>query len=176
MLYPLTGLMKIRDFRVGAARKAMQAAETRLRAAQAERLARERELERYRVWRKEEVERRYQSIMGRAMSQEEIEAFKAGLSALTDEELAREEALREAGRALEEARKNAQAARDNWLLANKEYEKIICHRDDWQKTQNANISRQEDLEQEEFKPLLFKAGEMLDEISPDDDSAEAPTH
>ncbi|MDR0441302.1 MAG: type III secretion protein [Candidatus Accumulibacter sp.] len=158
MRYPLVGLMRIRDFRVDAAGKAMRAAETRLRAAQEERLAKERELERYQVWRKEEVERRYQSIMGRTMSQEEIEAFKAGLSSLANEELAREEAVREAGRALEEARKNAQITRDDWLSANKEREKILYHCDNWQKTQDVETSRQEDLEQEEFKPLLFETG------------------
>ncbi|MDR2786936.1 MAG: type III secretion protein [Candidatus Accumulibacter sp.] len=158
MLYPLAGLMKIRDFRVDAARKAMQAAEIRLRAAQEERLARERELERYKVWRKEEVERRYQSIMDRILNQDEIEAFKAGLSSLAEEELAREEALREADRALEEARKNAQTARDGWLLANREREKIDYHHENWQKAQAVEAGRREDLEQEEFKPLLFETG------------------
>jgi type III secretion protein O len=158
MRYPLAGLMKIRDFRVDAASKAMRTAETRLRAAQEERREKEKELERYKLWRKEEVERRYQSIMGQTKSQEELETFKAGLSALSNEELSREEALREADRALEEARKNAQIARDNWLLANREGEKIRHHHDNWEKAEAGEESRREDLEQEEFKPLLFEAG------------------
>ncbi|MDR2451169.1 MAG: type III secretion protein [Candidatus Accumulibacter sp.] len=157
MRYPLAGLMKIRDFRVDAASKAVRTAEARLRAARAERLAKEREWERYKVWRREEVERRYQSILGRTMSQGEIDAFKAGLSALGDEELAREEALREADRALEEARKNAQIARDHWLLANQEREKIRHHHASWEKIEAREENRREDLEQEEFKPLLFEA-------------------
>jgi hypothetical protein len=176
MRYPLDGLVRIRDFRVDAASKVMRAAEARLRAAQAERAAREAEWENYKTWRKEEVERRYQSILGQTMSRDEIDTFRAGLSALIDGELAREATLREAERAMEEARKAAQTARDGWLLANKEREKIIYHRNDWHKTQDVETGRREDLEQEEFKPLLFKAGKMLDEISQDDDSVEALTH
>ncbi|MDR3159334.1 MAG: type III secretion protein [Zoogloeaceae bacterium] len=160
MRYPLIDLIKVRDFRVDARAKAMRAAETRLRAAQAQRDAREGEWQDYKVWRKEEVERRYQSILGQTMTQDELDAFKAGLSALADEELAREERRIEADRAVEEARKEAQAARNDWLLANREREKIRYHRDDWQKNQTAEMNRQEDREQEEFKPLLFEAGEM----------------
>ena len=158
MRYPLAGLMRIRDFRVDAAGKAVRTAETKLRAAQAERLAKEREWERYKIWRKEEVERRYQSIMGQTMSQKEIETLKAGISSLANEELAREEAWHEAERALEEARENARIARDNWLLANKEREKIRHHHDNWEKSEAGEENRREDLEQEEFKPLLFEAG------------------
>lgn len=165
MRYPLAGLIKIRDFRVDAAGKAVRTAEARLRVAQAERLEKEKELERYRRWRKEEVERRYQSIMGQTLSQDEIETFKAGLSALANEELAREEAVREAARAVEEALKNAQIARDNWLLANKEREKIRHHHDSWEKIEAREESRREDLEQEEFRPLLFETGSDDDHFS-----------
>ena len=158
MSYPLAGLLQIRDFRVDAAEKALRAAETRLRAAEEKRAATKAEREEYGIWRKEEVKRRYQAIMGQTLCREEIDAFKAGLSALADEELAREAALLDAGRAAKEARQIAQTARDGWLLANKANEKLRYHRDNWQKTQDMNASRQEDLEQEEFKPLLFKAG------------------
>jgi hypothetical protein len=160
MRYPLIDLIRVRDFRVDARVKAMRAAETRLRAAQAQRDAREREWKDYKAWRKEEVERRYQSILGKTMTQGELDTFKAGLSALADEELAREERRMKADRAMEEARKEAKVARNDWLLANREREKILYHRDDWQKAQTAEMNRQEDLEQEEFKPLLFEAGEM----------------
>jgi hypothetical protein len=158
MRYPLSGLMRIRDFRADAADKAMRAAETRVRAAQAELAAREEELKSYRIWRKEEVNNRYQSIMNRAMSMDEIDAFKAGLSALADQELAREEAVRDAARAVEKAREEARVARENRLSANREREKIEYHRDNWKKTEEKEENRREDLEQEEFKPLLFEAG------------------
>jgi type III secretion protein O len=158
MPYPLVGLLKIRAFRVDAAEKALCAAETRLRAAEEARAAREAEREDYRIWRQAEVERRYQAIMGQTLGREEIDAFKAGLSALADEELAREAAWLDAGRAAEEARQTAQTVRADWLLANKANEKLRYHRDNWQKTQDMKANRQEDLEQEEFKPLLFEAG------------------
>ncbi|MDR2786750.1 MAG: type III secretion protein [Candidatus Accumulibacter sp.] len=158
MPYPLAGLLRIRDFRVDAASKAMRAAETRVRAAQAELAEKEAEWERYGVWRQEEVERRYQSIMNRAMLLPEIDAFKAGLSALADQELLREEAARKAARALEKAREEARNAREGWLLANRERQKIDYHRDNWQQYQAKEESRREDVEQEEFKPLLFETG------------------
>jgi type III secretion protein O len=157
MHYPLAGLMKIRDFRVDAASKAVQAAEARLRVAREDRLEKEKELERYKRWREEEVERRYQSIMGRTMDQVEIDGFKAGLSRLADLALEKEEALREADRVVEEASRDAQTARNGWILANQERQKIEYHRDDWRKAQADEANRKEALEQEEFKPLLFEA-------------------
>jgi type III secretion protein O len=165
MLYPLAGLLRIRDFRVDAGGKAMRAAEARVRVAQADLAEKEAEWERYRIWRREEVERRYQSIMDHTMARDEIDAFKAGLSTLADQELARETAVREAVSTLEKMRKVAWTARESWLVANRERQKIDYHRDNWRLLQAKEENRRDDAEQEDFKPLLFKV-EVEDSEAP----------
>ena len=63
--YPLAPLLKVREYREDAAKNALSAAERAVVEAQeAVELCRG-ELERYKVWRQEEVERRYDAIMGK---------------------------------------------------------------------------------------------------------------
>ena len=63
--YPLAPLLKVREYREDAAKNALSAAERAVVEAQ-EAVERCRgELERYKVWRQEEVERRYDAIMGK---------------------------------------------------------------------------------------------------------------
>jgi type III secretion protein O len=163
MRYPLSGILFIRDFRLEAASRTLRAAKAALRAAQAEQARREEALSAYRLWRIGEVERRYQSIMNQCMTMEEIDAFKAGLSRLADEELAREAAVREAENAVENARKNMDAARQAWIASDRERQKIRYHRDEWQTAQAKETARSEDLEQEEFKPVLFEQAAEADD-------------
>ena len=80
--YPLAPLLKVREYREDAAKNALSAAERAVVEAQ-EAVERCRgELERYKVWRQEEVERRYDAIMGKGLSLKELDVFKAGLGAL----------------------------------------------------------------------------------------------
>ena len=125
--YPLAPLLKVREYREDAAKNALSAAERAVVEAQ-EAVERCRgELERYKVWRQEEVERRYDAIMGKGLSLKELDVFKAGLGALADGELKLEEAI---AQALENVKKR---------------------QEDVRKAREA--ARQEDLEMEEFKPL-----------------------
>ena len=79
--YPLAPLLKVREYREDAAKNALSAAERAVVEAQ-EAVERCRgELERYKVWRQEEVERRYDAIMGKGLSLKELDVFKAGLGA-----------------------------------------------------------------------------------------------
>ena len=82
--YPLAPLLKVREYREDAAKNALSAAERAVVEAQ-EAVERCRgELERYKVWRQEEVERRYDAIMGKGLSLKELDVFKAGLGALAE--------------------------------------------------------------------------------------------
>lgn len=66
--YPLAPLLKVREYREDAAKNALSAAERAVVEAQ-EAVERCRgELERYKVWRQEEVERRYDAIMGNGLT------------------------------------------------------------------------------------------------------------
>ena len=101
--YPLAPLLKVREYREDAAKNALSAAE----AQEAVERCRG-ELERYKVWRQEEVERRYDAIMGKGLSLKELDVFKAGLGALADGELKLEEAI---AQALENVKKRQEDAR-----------------------------------------------------------------
>ena len=74
--YPLAPLLKVREYREDAAKNALSAAERAVVEAQ-EAVERCRgELERYKVWRQEEVERRYDAIMGKGLSLKELDPRK----------------------------------------------------------------------------------------------------
>ena len=106
--YPLAPLLKVREYREDAAKNALSAAERAVVEAQ-EAVERCRgELERYKVWRQEEVERRYDAIMGKGLSLKELDVFKAGLGALADGELKLEEAI---AQALENVKKRQEDVR-----------------------------------------------------------------
>ena len=146
--YPLAPLLKVREYREDAAKNALSAAERAVVEAQeAEERCRE-ELERYKVWRQEEVERRYDAIMGKSLSLKELDVFKAGLGALADGELKLEEAVTQA---LENVKKRQ--AREAARQAQHETAKIVTHRDIWLVEAKREAERLEDLEMEEFKPL-----------------------
>ena len=153
MAYPLARLLSLRDFREETARKTQETAEASARAAAETLAAREKELADYRVWRREEAERRYRVILGQTLSQKELEEFKAGLALLEERELSAAEEARRAAEALEEARRQVQAARAAWRAADQARRKMLAHRDDWRAAQAREEVRREDLELEEFKPV-----------------------
>jgi type III secretion protein O len=156
-VYSLSGLLFIRDFRVDAAVKAVSVAEAALRDAQATHIRLQEEHVAYRQWRAEETERRYQGIMGQSLTQDELDKFKIGLAMLVDEELHKEAAARDAAREVEVTHEKLVAARQSWREADRDRQKILYHRDEWQKEYAREQVRQEDLELEEFKPVLFVA-------------------
>ena len=111
------------------------------------------ELERYKVWRQEEVERRYDAIMGKGLSLKELDVFKAGLGALADGELKLEEAIAQALENVKKRQEDVRKAREAARQAQHETAKIVTHRDIWLVEAKREAERLEDLEMEEFKPL-----------------------
>ena len=151
--YPLAPLLKVREYRENAAKNALRAAERAVIEAREDVERCREELERYKVWRLEEADRRYGTIMGKALSLMELDAFKAGLGALADGELRREEAI---AAALAEVKKREAAvlkAREAARLAQHETSKILTHRDIWLEQARREAERREDLEMEEFKTV-----------------------
>ncbi|UQZ90991.1 type III secretion protein [Deltaproteobacteria bacterium Smac51] len=149
--YPLESLRHIRELREDEARKIVLAAEAEVgRAAEARGLA-EDELSRYRQWRADETERRYDSIMHLEMSLAELEAFKASLAALADHELVLEEKVRLAVKDEENARSALAAARALLVEASKSVGKIEAHREIWLEQEGREAERLEELELEDFR-------------------------
>ena len=149
--YPLQSLLTVRHFREEAAKNEVRAAERRLAEAREEVRKREEELERYRVWRPEEENRRYDAILGEAMSLDDVAEFRASLGALAEGEQEREQAVAEAEKNVARKEQEVNTAREAVAAARKEAAKIEAHRDIWLTEAKKEAERQEDLEMEEFK-------------------------
>ena len=149
--YPLQSLLTVRHFREEGAKNEVRAAERRLAEAREEVRKKEEELERYRIWRREEENRRYDAIMGETMSLEEVAGFRASLGALAEGEQERILAVTEAEKAFGQKEREVAAAREAVAEARREAAKIEAHRDIWLAEAKREAERQEDLELEEFK-------------------------
>ena len=149
--YPLQALLPVRHFREAGAKNEGRAAERRLAEAREEVRKKEEELERYRIWRPEEENRRYDAIMGETMSLEEVAGFRASLGALAEGEQERILAVTEAEKAVGQKEREVAAAREAVAEARREAAKIEAHRDIWLAEAKREAERQEDLELEEFK-------------------------
>lgn len=152
MAYPLQPLLSVRAFREDNAKAAVSAAEAAARQAEAEVVARQTELDRYLQWLPEEKERRYDGIMGKAMSLTDLDAFKAGLAVLDDGVFAREDAVQLAEKIAEERRADLRAAQAALTAARKEKMKIEAHRDIWAQAAAKEAEHAADLELEDFTP------------------------
>ena len=108
-------------------------------------------MERYRVWRPEEENRRYDAILGEAMSLDDVAEFRASLGALAEGEQEREQAVAEAEKNVARKEQEVNTAREAVAAARKEAAKIEAHRDIWLTEAKKEAERQEDLEMEEFK-------------------------
>jgi type III secretion protein O len=121
------------------------------------------ELEAYRIWRKEEEERRYDHIMNTAMSIQQLDHFKSSLAVLADREKTKEEDVFKAQKETERCR----IALDNAIAAarqaQKNTSKIQVHKDLWSEESKKEAEHQEDLELEEFRPLSRKGAEAESE-------------
>ena len=148
--YPLASLTRVRQLREDAASAECTSSEKILLAARRETLARQKALDDYLVWRKQEEDRRYHEILGKELSFKELEDFKAGLAALRDRDNILLAALEEARKAEEEAAQRRDAAVESLKQARKEKEKISENRKVWQAAERKEAERREDLEMEEF--------------------------
>lgn len=157
--YPLRALLSVRRFREDAAQNAVRSAERKAREARQAVEKCRAELARYCDWRLEEAERRYDAVMGVDMTLDEVDAFRAGLAALADGELARETAV---GAAEKEAAASELAvgkAREAAAQARREAAKIEAHREIWREEARKEAERLEDREMEEFHAPAGEADE-----------------
>jgi type III secretion protein O len=148
--YPLHTLLRVRVLREDNSIRALKAAEAARDAARIRVAEKEKALDEYRAWRKEEVERRYLKIMLQKLSLDELDKFHAGLRRLKDREISLEEELENARAALREAGAKVEEAKKNFLQAHKDTQKILGHRDIWLQEQAGEDLRADDLEMEDF--------------------------
>ena len=152
LTYPLQALLSVRWYREDAAKSAARTADRLVTEARELEQKRRAELEEYRSWWPQEVDRRYDAIMGENLNLADLDRFKEGLAALADGELNCQMAVVNAQREVEAREAEAAKAREAVALARREAAKIEAHRDIWQAEARKEAERQEDLELEEFHP------------------------
>lgn len=157
--YPLGPLLSVRQYREDAAQNLLRQAERLAREAETALQEREKELERYRLWRVEEEDRRYGAIMGQLLSLDDLEEFKAGLGRLRDAELRREEDVAKADQALAKARQAVTDAKSGLSKARRDTARILAHKNIWNEMARLEAERKEDLESEEFRPMPIGTGD-----------------
>lgn len=146
--------MTVRLFREDMAQRAVRAAEHALALAEADAAEKREELETYRRWRPEEEDRRYAAILNQALNSTELDAFKAGLVALAVAEQKREQALLDAENALQQCRTQLDTCRAQMAQARKNIARLETHREIWSSIQSREATRKEDMELEDFRPVL----------------------
>lgn len=154
--YPLQSLLSVRYFREDAAKNAVRAAERCVAEAQEKLDTARLRLAEYQAWWPQEVDRRYESIMGTEKTLEQLDEFKAGLAALSDGELKFHEAVFEAENEMKQCVTRVEKAREVVAEARKEAAKIEAHREIWNEEAKKEAERVEDLEMEEFSGGLSK--------------------
>lgn len=145
--------MRVRLFREELAQRAVGAAERAVAAAETEVENRRKELARYRVWRREEENRRYAAILNQLLGAAELDRFKAGLVALAAAEQQREQEVMQAEETCNQCRTRLESCRHQLVLARKDTARLQTHRDIWNDAQRLENTRQEDRELEEFRPV-----------------------
>lgn len=163
MMFPLETLLSVRRYREDAAQSAMRNAERALREAMKAVETSKEELAQFKIWREQEVERRYDAIMGNSLSLTMLNEFKSGLGILEQQELAHEEAVRAATNDAEKKREAVIKARQAASLARKETAKIETLKDLWKKETKKQAEYSEEIELEDFHALPLNGLQAADD-------------
>ncbi|MBO5658655.1 MAG: YscO family type III secretion system apparatus protein [Duodenibacillus sp.] len=151
--YPLDALLFVRGFREEAAKRRVTSAQFALKQANEKVQVTQAQLEAWRLWREEETERRYQSLLGKPTRIEAINRFNADLGRMAQDELVKLAAVEEAKAALLEAENRLATAKDDVRKTRKETAKIETHKAIWSEESKKEAERAEELEFEDFIPL-----------------------
>lgn len=159
--YPLQPLLSVRKYREDAAQTRLRQAEHALQEALENLNTKEKELADYQQWRREEEDRRYESIMNQLLSLDDLDQFKAGVARLREDEVLREEAVLTASQELDRASQAVVDAKKNVHQAQRETARIVAHKDIWAEAERKEAERKEDLESEEFKPVSLETRDIV---------------
>lgn len=157
--YPLQPLLQVRKFRENTAEQGVRVAEAALQEAEKEKQHRQLVLNEFHQWRTQEEDRQYASIMGKNLSLEELETFKAGFAALALREIEHEEAVRSAEDHRQEAITAVHEAKTRFAAARKDTAKIAAHRDIWQEESKKEAEKSAETELEDFQLLSPRIAE-----------------
>lgn len=148
--YPLAALLNLRLFRQDKAMRALQTCEKKLANAKKKVKQAIEKHEEFMVWLGEEEQRRYQSIMGKEMTLEDIDEFKAGLLSIRGRESHYLENILKARNHVQVCKDDVAQAKKDLLAAQKGTMKIEVHKERWTELAKLEAERAEELEMEDF--------------------------
>ena len=160
--YPLQSLLNVREFREESAKRGVTTAKNLLKEATAAYEVKQHEVEEFKKWRAEEEERRWNALFKTAVKIDGIERFKAGLAALANQELQKDQELESARQTVSQKQAELDKAKDAASIARKNTAKIEAHKDIWSEEAKKEAERVEVLELEEFhsvSPLSLASDE-----------------
>ncbi len=163
IVYPLATLLNLRVFRQDKAMRHLQTCERELTRARNFVKKAVKEHESFLAWLAREEDSRYQRIMGKEMTLDEVDEFKAGLLAIRARESLYLENILKARQAKDLAKQAVTKAKQGLLTAQKGTLKIEAHREKWLEVVALEAERAEELEMEDFTPR--KNGEFASEAN-----------
>ena len=147
ILQDLVDIRKMRENR--AAQEAARARSFQDQASEAVTNAK-RQLEEFRIWRTEEKDRLYNTIINQIVHMRDLDRLKEALAELDEREAMFMKRIADAERQLEEAVAVLDKARAAFREATRNVEKLDEHRETWETEAAREAERAADLEMEEF--------------------------
>ena len=150
--YPLEALLSLRKHRVDDAILAHAQVVLRLKQAVKDHEKALDDLNKFKIWKESEIERRYRLILNNTLFCKDLERFKAGLAALDVEEMRYQERLEKAQVHLEAVKKEEIDAKDLIKRTNQAVIKLEEHRKIFLVQEKINAERTAEHEFEDFHP------------------------
>lgn len=161
IVYPLAALLNLRFFRQDKAMLVLQNCEREIVIARNRVKNAVKEHESFMVWLAAEEEIRYQAIMERQMTLDDVDEFKSGLLAIRARESLYLEKILKARHHLDKCKQEVATAKKNLLAAQKGTLKIEIHKERWLAIVKQEVERAEERELEDFslpKNDVFETG------------------
>lgn len=149
--YPLQGLIGIRQNRRDDAMRKYSSSKQALEQAVLRFHQKEAELEEYRAWKKAEIERRYDAILGSVQSKNALQKFHAGIANLDVRELSLSDELKDLEEQKEQAKELCAKAKELFNLRQRKQAKPENHKEQWVLVQKLEDEHRAETELEDFK-------------------------
>lgn len=160
--YLLQDLVRVRQHREEQASEAVARARRQLNEALAALTKTQTDLADYTVWRVQEERRKLDGLMRRVLKLGELSDVRQEISLLREREFEFVDAVTQAEAAVEKAEVQLKECRQKHAQTVRELEKLHEHRTLWQREQDLELERAEDLELEEFSGPRSPRGGMED--------------
>ena len=150
MAYELQSMLRIRTMREDRAANELTAARREVARAQTALERRRCDLAEYEATKEERRDRIYEAVLGRAVSMDDLDLAREGVSRIDEEGSIKADNVVQAEAELKKCRDNAEASRLAFVSASKNRMKITEHRAIWETEEAEAMERRQEAELEEF--------------------------